>query len=319
MKALVTGGAGFIGNHLANRLLSEGYEVVVLDNFRQGNKLNKETIEAINLIEGDVRDERTVLEAASRCDVIYHLAAVLGVDVVADNPIETMDTEVLGMRNVAKAALKHGAEKIVYSSTSGVYGKVAIQKAVDEEVEVSPRSSYSIAKRYNEIYLASLYKEKGIQSISVRYFNAYGPKQDCRMVIPRFFDQALRGLPLTVFGTGLQTRDFTYVDDMVEATIRAAEKVKGCEIFNVANSREYSIKELAEMVVAICNSKSEIHFLNPPEDRYDFEVERRFGSSDKIRAAVGFSPCTRLEEGLKRTLEYIQGNGMGNTKEELSR
>lgn len=309
MKTLVTGGAGFIGNHLVKRLVGLGYEVVVLDNFRQGNKLDREVIDAITLIEGDVRDEAAVLESAEKCDFIFHLAAVLGVDIVADNPVETMETEMLGMKNVAMAAIKNGTEKIIYASTSGIYGKMAIEKAVDEEVTVSPSSSYSIAKRFNEMYLAALYQEKRLQSVSIRYFNAYGPKQDIRMVIPRFFSQAMKGVPLTVYGTGNQTRDFTYIDDMIEATVRVALMVKGCEIFNVSNNREYSIRELAEIIVKICNSKSEIGFITPPSGRYDFEVERRFGCSDKLKTAVGFAPATPLEIGLEKTYDYLIKHG----------
>jgi UDP-glucose 4-epimerase len=309
MKALVTGGAGFIGSHLVRRLAQSGYEVVVLDNFRQGNKLDKEVVEAIILIEGDVRDESTVFKAADKCDLIFHFAAVLGVDIVADNPVETMETEVLCMKNVVKAAIKNGTEKIIYSSTSGVYGKTAIQKAVDEEVTVSPRSSYSIAKRFNEMYLAALYQEKRLQSTSVRYFNVYGPKQDSRMVIPRFFSQAMKSIPITVYGTGDQTRDFTYIDDVIEATVRVAKIVKGCEILNVSNNREYSIKDVAKNIIKICNSKSEMTFINLPEERYDFEVERRFGCSDKLKAAVDFSPSTPLEIGLEKTYNYLLSKG----------
>ncbi|NIU01738.1 MAG: NAD-dependent epimerase/dehydratase family protein, partial [Nitrosopumilaceae archaeon] len=258
MRTLVTGGAGFIGNHLVNKLLEIGHEVVVVDNFRRGNKLDKETLYSIELIEGDVRDENTVMRASERCDLIFHFAAVLGVDIVADNPVETMDTEVFGMRNVAKAAIKNGAEKVIYASTSGVYGKSAIEEAVREDFNVSPKSSYAIAKRYNEIYLASLFEEKNLQSISLRFFNVYGPKQDVRMVIPRFFSQAMTNKPITVYGSGEQTRDFTYIDDVIEATIKLAENAAGSNIYNISNEYEYCIKDVAEIVLKITDSESEI-------------------------------------------------------------
>ena len=124
MRVLVTGGAGFIGNHLVNKLLAIGYEVVVLDNFRRGNKLDKESLRSIELISGDVRDENTVTRAAEKCDLIFHFAAVLGVDIVADNPVETMETEVVGMAHIAQAAIIQGIEKIIYASTSGVLRKI---------------------------------------------------------------------------------------------------------------------------------------------------------------------------------------------------
>lgn len=306
MKVLVTGGAGFIGSHLVKRLVEMGNDVVVLDNFRRGNKLEKEVLKHIDLVEGDVRDESMVMKTSEKCDLIFHLAAVLGVDIVADNPVETMETEVVGMKNVAKAAIYNGTEKIIYASTSGVYGKSAIEEAVREDFNVSPKSSYAIAKRYNEIYLASLYEEKIIQSVSIRFFNVYGPRQDKRMVIPRFFSQALNNEPITVYGSGEQTRDFTYIDDVIEATLQLSSHAKNCGIFNVSNEHEFTIKELAETIVEICDSKSEIIFINPPKNRYDFEVERRFGSSDKLYEVTKFKPNTRLKDGLKHILEHIK-------------
>ena len=304
MRILVTGGAGFIGNHLADKLVELGHDVTVLDNFRRGNKLNKNTLRAVELIEGDVRDEDTVMRATNKCDLIFHFAAVLGVDIVADNPVETMETEVVGMTHIARAAVLKGVEKIIYASTSGVYGKSAIEEAVKEDFNVSPKSSYAIAKRYNEIYLASLYAEKNLQSASLRYFNVYGPKQDVRMVIPRFFRQAIQGQPVTVFGSGEQTRDFTYIDDVIEATIKLAKHAKGCGIYNISNENEHCIKEVAEKIVAITGSHSGITFINPPKNRYDFEVERRFGSSQKLFEVTGFKPNTSLNAGLKQVYDY---------------
>ncbi len=188
MKTVVTGGAGFIGSNLVKKLVELGHEVVVLDNLCRGNKLDKKILDSIQLIVGDIRDENIVMETLNSCDLIFHFAAVLGVDIVADNPVETMDTEFMGLKNIAKGTIVNGIEKIIYASTSGVYGKSAIEKAVDEEFNVDPSTSYSIAKRFNEIYLKSLYQEKGVQSISLRFFNVYGTNQDNRMVIPRFFE-----------------------------------------------------------------------------------------------------------------------------------
>ena len=186
-KILITGGAGFIGSALSKRLVDDGHEVVTYDNLLRGNKLDKTTMEKVRFVEGDVRDYDLLLEHMKGCDIVYHFAAVLGVDVVADNPIETMDVESIGMRNVAKAAISCGVQKILYASTSGIYGHSAIEMAVTEEITVDPRTSYAMAKRYNEIYLAALHEEKGIDTSAFRFFNVYGPSQDNRMVIPRFF------------------------------------------------------------------------------------------------------------------------------------
>ncbi len=314
MKVLVTGGAGFIGSHLVARMVEEGYDVVVLDNFRRGNKLDKDVLKKITLIEGDVRDYDTVFEATRNVDYVFHLAAVLGVDIVADNPVETMETEVVGLHNVARAAIYFGVEKLIYASTSGVYGKSAIEQAVSEDFDVSPKTSYAIAKRYNEIYLASLFEEKNLQSVSLRFFNVYGPKQDNRMVIPRFFEQALSGRPITIYGTGKQTRDFTWIGDVVTATLELAKKARGCGIYNISNESEITIEELAHKIKEITGSDSEITYIVPSKNRYDFEVERRFGSSKKLYEVTGFKPETPLEYGLQKVYEYILSTTIAGAK-----
>lgn len=299
-KILITGGAGFIGSHLSAYLLNQGNEIIVLDNLLRGNKIESEVFEKITFIEGDVRDFDTVLNASKGCDFVYHLAAVLGVDIVADNPVETMDTEVIGTRNVVQAALKNNVKKVVYASTSGVYGHSAIEKSVDEEIMIDPRTSYAMAKRYNEIYLKAIYEEKGLESVSLRFFNVYGGRQDQRMVIPRFFEQAKRNEPITVFGSGKQTRDFTSIEETVKATVLLAEQSKGSEIFNVANETELTILELAEFIIGITGSSSKVSLIESPQKRYDYEVERRVGSSDKLFALTGFRPNTNVIEGLKK-------------------
>ena len=300
---LVTGGAGFIGSHLVSRLVKDGHEVTVMDTLLRGNKLDKDTFRNIQFLEEDVRNQDAVFSAAKNCDAIFHLAAVLGVDIVADNPVETMEVETIGTRNIAKAALRHDIPKILYASTSGIYGHSAMEQAVVEEVMVDPRTSYAMAKRYNEIYLAALNEEKGINTISLRFFNVYGPKQDNRMVIPRFIEQAKEGRPITVFGDGKQTRDFTFIDDTIESVIRLYDKVEGAEIFNIANENEGGIDELAKTIKELSGSSSEIKYIEAPKKRYDFEVGRRVGSSKKLEAAVGYKPNTRLIDGLKTIMD----------------
>jgi len=301
-KILITGGAGFIGSHLVEQLAEADNEVVVLDNLLRGNKIPSETFKKIEFHKEDVCDFDAVLKASKGCDLIFHLAAILGVDIVADNPMETMETEVIGTQNVVKAALQNNVSKIVYASTSGVYGHNAIEKSVTEEILVDPRTSYAMAKRYNEIYLASLFEEKGVNCICLRFFNVYGPRQDNRMVVPRFIEQALAGDPLTVYGSGMQTRDFTFIDDTVHATIELAEKVDGFEIFNVANEKEMDILALANKLKEITSSDSEITLINAPSKRYDYEVGRRFGSSEKLNKFINYKPDTNLDDGLRSIL-----------------
>jgi UDP-glucose 4-epimerase len=299
MKILITGGAGFIGSNLAKKLVDNGNKVVVLDSLLRGNKLEKDTFEKITFIKGDVRDLETVKKASLGCDIIFHFAAVLGVDIVADNPVETMDVEVIGTRNVVMAAEVNNIKKIMYASTSGIYGHSAIGNALTEEVLVDPITSYAMAKRYNEIYLASNHEEKGIDVISLRFFNVYGWNQDTRMVIPLFFEQARKNANITVFGNGRQTRDFTHIDDTVEACIRLID-VKGCHIINIANETEWCIEDVAYQIKSITKSDSKISYIEAPKKRYDYEVERRVGSSEKLEELTSYKPETGLSEGLNK-------------------
>jgi nucleoside-diphosphate-sugar epimerase len=303
-KILVTGGAGFIGSHLVERLVNDGNEVVVIDNLLRGNKIPKEIFEKITFLKEDACNYSIVLNASKGCDYIFHFAAILGVDIVADNPMETMETEVISTQNVVKAALENGVKNIIYASTSGIYGHHAMEQSVSEEVMVDPKTSYAMAKRYNEIYLASLHEEKGLNAIALRFFNIYGPRQDNRMVVPRFIEQAQKNEDITVFGTGNQTRDFTYVDDAVEASVRLAINMNGFGIYNIANEAEIDIKALAETIKSVTNSKSNVVFINAPSKRYDYEVGRRYGSSEKLFNKTGFKPNTKLEDGLKLILSY---------------
>ncbi len=305
MKVLITGGAGFIGSHLTAFLAEQGHEVIVLDNLLRGNKIEDYILSKITFVEGDVRDQDLVMKLSENCDQIYHLAAILGVDIVADNPVETMETEVEGTKNVVYAALKHGVKKVIYASTSGVYGHSAIEKSVDEDIMIDPRTSYAMAKRYNEIYLKAVYEERGLESISLRFFNVYGPRQDDRMVIPRFFEQALKNEPITVFGSGKQTRDFTSVEETIISLVKLSEVSKGAEIYNIANETELNILELAEYIKEITKSDSEIKLIESPANRYDYEVERRVGSSEKLLKAVGFKPNTDIRLGLKKLQESL--------------
>jgi len=308
MKILITGGAGFIGSNLAKRLVAEGHTVVILDNLLRGNKLDKETFNQIVFIQGDVRDESLVIDAAKGCDLVFHFAAVLGVDIVADNPVETMDVEVIGTRNVVNACEINNVKYLMYASTSGIYSHSAIVKnALTEEILVDPRTSYAMAKRYNEIYLASHFEEKGLNVLSLRFFNIYGSNQDNRMVVPLFFEQATTGQPLTVYGNGKQTRDFTYIDDTIESCVRLM-RIRGCHIVNIANEQEWSILDLAQLIKKITNSDSRIIFVDAPKKRYDYEVERRVGSSIKLKNLTNYKPETNLIQGLEKIVSINYQN-----------
>jgi UDP-glucose 4-epimerase len=207
---------------------------------------------------------------------------------------------------VVMAAELNGINRILYASTSGIYGHSAIEDvALNEDVLVDPRTSYAMAKRYNEIYLASHHEEKGLNAISLRFFNVYGHNQDTRMVVPLFFEQAMNGQELTVFGSGKQTRDFTYIDDTVEACVRLMN-IKGSHIVNIANEKEWCIDDLAHLIIETTQSSSNIKFIEAPKKRYDYEVERRVGSSDKLMHLTGFKPRVELRDGLEMIYQTLK-------------
>ena len=302
-KIIITGGAGFIGSHLVSQLVNDGNQVIVIDTLLRGNKIPSDIFKKIEFHKVDVRDQSYLEKLGVGVDYIFHLAAILGVDIVADNPVETMETEVEGMLSVANCAITNNIGKIIYASTSGVYGHTALEKSVTEDIMIDPKTSYAMAKRYNEIYLAALFEEKGINGIALRYFNVYGPRQDNRMVIPRFIEQAKSNKPITVFGDGNQTRDFTWIDDTIKASILLAENVNGVEIFNIANEDEQTILSIAEKIKKITNSNSDISYINAPKKRYDYEIGRRFGSSAKLFNHIGYKPDTDFEVGFKQIMD----------------
>lgn len=306
MKVLVTGGAGFIGSHIVESLIEQGDEVVVLDLMMHGNKIPEHIMHKITLVEGDVCDRELVFKLTNGCERVFHLAALLGVEVVSNNEKKAMDIEMEGIINVCNAAIASGTKKVIYTSTSAVYGDICENENVSEDIPSNPKSSYAISKRHNEFYLATVLKEHGIESLSLRIFNVYGPMQDERMVIPRFLKNALEGNPIVVFGDGSQTRDFTYVKDVVHSMMLLADKVPGAEIFNIALGKDTTIIQLAEDIKKITQSNSPIILQDNPKERKSYEVQRRIGSADKLEKYTGYRPQTELTEGLKYCLESLR-------------
>ena len=296
-KILVTGGAGFIGSHLSEKL-SKKYKVVVIDNLFQGNKLklNKN----IQLIIGDVRNKNLILKHSKGCEAIFHLAAIIGVDVVSKNKTETMSVEFEGIKNVCNAATQNNIKKIIYSSSSGVYGKLNYSKKVKENVILSPASGYAMAKRACEIYLENFYRETKVSCFAVRLFNVYGARQDKRMVIPRFVTQSTNNKPLVIYGDGKQTRDFTHIDDCVKSFELILKKLKGFEILNSCKGRDTKIIDLAKLVIKLNKSNSRIKFIKIPKNLSEFQVKKRCGDSNKLYKLINYKPVTDLFTGLKK-------------------
>lgn len=319
MKVLVTGGAGFIGSHLVDALMAQGHQVTVLDNLFVGkvaniaHHLGSERFQFVN----DSILNTTMLERlVRRSDLIFHLAAVVGVKYVVEDPLNAIIVNVRGTENVLELAYRYWVRTVIASS-SEVYGKsaeVPLREDGDRLLGPTtvPRWSYSDAKAIDE-YFALAYARKGLPVTVVRYFNAYGPRLDPRgygSVVARFFTQALRGEPLTVYEDGQQTRCFTYVADTVRGTILAGTVPEAVgEIFNIGSNREIAIADLARQILTLTQSQSEIIHV-PYTSAYgpDFEeTRRRVPDVRRAQEILGFKAEVPLEEGLRRTLEWFQG------------
>jgi UDP-glucose 4-epimerase len=320
VKALITGGAGFIGSHLAERLLEDGHEVMVLDNLSTGS------IDNITHLKGrsgfsytieSVTNESLLAELIDRSDVVFHLAAAVGVKLIVEQPVHTIETNVHGTEVVLKHANKK--KKLVFiASTSEVYGKstdVPFREAADLVLGPSAkhRWAYACSKLIDEFLALAYWKEKKLPVVIVRLFNTVGPRQTGQygMVVPTFVRQALAGQPITVFGDGTQQRSFTYVGDVVEALVRlAADKRAIGEVFNIGNMGEITIADLAARVKAMTGSCSPIHYI-PYDQAYEegFEdMPRRVPDISKIREFVGYEPKVQLDEILRTVIEHMRAN-----------
>jgi len=304
-KILITGGAGFIGSHIVCKMLKAGYHVNILDNFSTGKKRYIPIHERVTLFKGDIRNPHIVDRAVRHCSVIVHLAAIVGVEEVIAQPLKTVEVETIGTYNIVAAAQKYGVKKILYASSSAVYKPVE-NNGSKESDKLGLVSTYAIAKRLNERYLSALIETDDISVNCLRFFNIYGERQDTRMVIPRFFDQALSGQPIQVFGGGQQTRDFTSVVDVSEAIYKLIQRPNLNGTFNISRGQETTILELAEIIKKITRSKSEIVLMGHPKERETFRVSRRIGLNDKLFAATNFRPNIQLTEGLKFYFEKEQ-------------
>jgi len=316
LKILVTGGAGYIGSHLVDRLLDRGEEVYVLDNLSTGKIINVEhhlDNPCFHFINDTVLNEPLVEDLVKECALIYHMAAAVGVRYVVEDPLRAVLTNVKGTEIVLHYAYKYW-RKIVLASTSEIYGKATKIPFEEEDDRVLGttevhRWSYSTSKAIDE-HLAFAYHDKGLPVVVLRYFNSYGPRLDEKgygSVIANFIRQAMRGEPITVHGDGRQTRCFTYIDDTVQGTLLAAE-VKAGEgmVFNIGTTMETSILELAGTIKALLASPSDIAFV-PYEAYYGrgFEdTRRRVPSIERARKILGYEPKVGLEEGLKKTIEW---------------
>ena len=277
--------------------MSRNAQVIVIDNLFQGNKLrlNKN----IKLVKCDVRNIKMMQKYSKGCSAIFHLAAIIGVDVVSQNKVENMNIEFEGLKNICESAKRNKVKKIIYASSSGVYGKLNYEKKVREDAIIAPMSGYAMAKRTGEIYLNNFSKENKISCASVRLFNVYGKRQDNRMVIPRFIELAKKNKDIKIYNDGNQTRDFTHINDCVKTFELLEKRIKGYEVFNSSKGSDTKIIKLAQIITKLFNSKSKIKLIQTPKHLEEFQVQKRCGNSNKIFKYLQFKPSINLTDGLK--------------------
>ena len=322
MKILITGGAGFIGSHLADRLLEMGEEVFVIDDLSTGSLKNVEQLqdqERFHLVVDTILNEAVMNELVFKCDQIYHMAAAVGVKLVMNRPVETLETNVKGTEMVLMMANRY-KKKLLITSSSEVYGKVMDGENTNLLLEntdflmgstTKRRWAYACSKALDEFLALAYYEEKKLPVIIARLFNTVGPRQTGQygMVIPNFVQKALIGKPITVYGDGSQSRSFTHVADVTDALIKLMTKPEAVgQIFNVGNPEEVTIKELALMIKEMTGSLSEIEYI-PYEKAYGpgyEDMQRRCPDITKIQNFIGFAPKTNLKGIVQSVIDYYK-------------
>ena len=306
MRVLVTGGAGFIGSHLADALIARGDQVVALDNFSTGSTANiKHITKNFEIIDGDIRNTELINDTIKDVDVIFHMAAALGVNTILESPLESISTNIAGSEVVLTAAANH-KKRILIASTSEIYGKNPKQplNETDDRVVGSPqkiRWSYSDAKAIEEAMAFSLNQEKGLKVTTARLFNTVGPRQSAHygMVVPRFVRSALKNESINVYGDGTQSRVFCHVHDAIEALLALVGTDKTInEVYNVGGTGEITIKELADTVIKETKSQSAIEYISY-EKAYapGFEdMQRRVPDISKIKQELNWAPKKNLSQ-----------------------
>jgi UDP-glucose 4-epimerase len=316
MRALITGGAGFIGSHLAEELLNRGEEVYVIDDLSTGSIENIDHLrekQKFHTTIDTIYNEPVLAQLVDRCDIIYHLAAAVGVRLIVESPVRTIETNIHGTEAVLRLASKK-KKKVIIASTSEVYGKSNhLPYREDADLMLGPttkgRWSYACSKAIDEFLGLAYYREKKLPVVICRLFNTVGPRQtgNYGMVIPTFVKQALSGHPITVHGDGKQSRSFTFVGDVVRALISLANDARAVgQVFNIGNDQETTIEALAKLVKEMTKSSAEIIFI-PYAEAFEegFEdMRRRVPDLGKIQKLIGFAPTLDLTGILSTVIDY---------------
>ncbi len=305
MKIVVAGGAGFIGGHIAEYWDEQNANVHVIDSLRTGSLKNIDGLKNVKFHKGSITDRDLVFEVLKDADYIYNLAALVSVPESIEKPFECIDINVNGMLNLLDAAKEYGAKKIVLSSSAAVYGD---DPELPKKISMTPhpKTPYSITKLDGEYYNKMYYEQYGLETISLRYFNVYGPRQNPKSqyaaAVPIFVDRATKNEDITIYGDGEQTRDFIYVKDVVKANVIASQTKGITGVFNVANGNSITIKALCEKIIELVDSKSKINFA----DERAGDIKHSLASIEETVAQLGFQPSFSLDEGLNNTIKYFQ-------------
>jgi len=309
-KVLVTGGAGFIGSHLCERLLETGNIVICIDNLSTGSVGNIKRLTGNNFrfVETDVRKLHDIKKIfhQEKFDFVFHYAATVGVRRTLENPLGVL-ADIEGTKNMLELSKEFGVDKVISASSSEVYGN-PVEIPEHEDGHVNPKLPYATVKLIGEQYCKAYYETYGLRTTSLRFFNVYGPRQEATpygFVIGIFIRQVLQNLPPTIFGDGSQTRDFVYVADNTDLAILAAESNEtDGEVLNVGTGKPTTIMDLAEMVIELCRKKGKLIPQFLPERT--FEIKHRFPDISKMMRLLGSRPKHKLEDGLKETIKYYR-------------
>jgi len=308
-KVLVTGGAGFIGSNLTEALLKMGHQVRVLDDFSTGKKENLAYNEAypfLEMVEGDIRDVTTCQKAMEGVEYVFHQAALPSVQRSVEDPLASNAVNTGGTLNLLVAARDAGAKRVIYAASSSAYGDTPTLPK-HEEMVPSPLSPYALQKFTGEVYGRLFFELYGLETISLRYFNIFGPKQDPNSiysaVIPRFIDALVSGRPPVIYGDGEQSRDFTYIDNVVHANLLAMNAVRTQgEVVNVACGRRVSLNQLVKILQDIIGS----HVSPRYEETRQGDVRHSLADIKRVKTLLNYDPKVGIEEGLRRTVEYFK-------------